>query len=170
MHKSLTLKSLKALPNGLVLLAAILFSLCLPLSLAAQRHERVINSWRPTHYDVALSFNDQLTEISVARTEIAVEVLANNLTTIDLDCGEMPIDAVMLDGATARFERQPDLLQVTLQRPAKHGEKHSLLITYHGKPKDGLIFANDRDGHPAVTGDNWPNRVHHWIPCLDHPS
>src|SRR5205807_1232150 len=23
---------------------------------------------------------------------------------------------------------------------------------------------------PSATGDNWPNRVHQWIPCLDHPS
>ncbi|MDX6501016.1 MAG: aminopeptidase [Blastocatellia bacterium] len=170
MHKSLASKSLPALPKGLVLLAAILFSLCLPLCLVAQRRERVINSWRPTHYSIALSFNDQLTEISSANTEIALEVLADNLTTIDLDFGEMPIDAVTLDGAPAKFERKPDLLEVTLQRAAKHGEKHSLLITYHGRPRDGLIFANDRDGNPAVTGDNWPNRVHHWIPCLDHPS
>src|SRR5258706_2760764 len=170
MHKSLASKSLRTLPNGLVLVAAILISLCLPLSLAAQRRERVINSWRPTHYNVALSFNDQLTEISSARTEIALEVLADNLSRIDLDFGEMPIDAVTLDGAPARFERKPDLIEIVLQRPGKHGEKHSLLITYHGKPKDGLIFANDRDGNPAVTGDNWPNRVHHWIPCFDHPS
>lgn len=170
MYNSLTSKSLKALPNGLVLLAAILFSCCLPLTLAAQRRERVINSWRPMHYDVVLSFNDQLTEISSARTEIALEVLANNLAKIDLDFGEMPIDAVTLDGAPARFERQPDLLEITLKQPANRGEKHSLLITYHGKPKDGLIFASDRDGHPSITGDNWPNRVHHWIPCLDHPS
>jgi aminopeptidase N len=170
MHRSLTSKSFPALPNGLVLLAALLVVVGLPFSLAAQRRERVIDSWRPTHYDVALSFNDQLTEIAAARTEIALEVLADNLNRIDLDFGEMPIDAVTLDGASARFERKPDLLAVTLQQPAKRGERLSLTITYHGRPKDGLIFANDRDGNPAVTGDNWPNRVHHWIPCLDHPS
>ena len=33
-----------------------------------------------------------------------------------------------------------------------------------------MIFAKDRDGNPSATGDNWPNRVHQWIPCLDHPS
>src|SRR5882672_215642 len=144
MHKSLASKSLRTMPNGLVLLAAILFSLCLPLSLAAQRRERVINSWRPTHYDVALSFNDQLTEISAARTEIALEVLADNLTRIDLDFGEMPIDAVTLDGAPAKFERKPDLLEIMLQRPAKSGDRIGVTITYHGRPQDGLIFANDR--------------------------
>jgi aminopeptidase N len=33
-----------------------------------------------------------------------------------------------------------------------------------------LIFAKDRDGNPSATGDNWPDRVHYWIPTLDHPS
>ncbi len=170
MHKSIILKSLKALPGGLFLIASILFIVCLPLSLAAQRRERVINSWRPTHYDVALAFNDQLTAISSARTEITLEVLADNLTRINLDFGEMPIDAVTLGGSPVRFERKPDLLEVILQHAAKRGDNISLSITYHGQPKDGLIFANDRDGNPSATGDNWPNRVHHWIPCLDHPS
>jgi len=59
---------------------------------------------------------------------------------------------------------------VLLPRAATRGDKLSLTITYHGQPKDGLIFANDRDGKASATGDNWPNRVHHWIPCLDHPS
>jgi len=119
---------------------------------------------------VALTFNDQLTEISGARTEITLEVLATNLTKVDLDFGEMPIDSVMVAGSLARFERKPNTLDVFLQRAAKRGDKLTLTITYHGRPKDGLIFANDRDGKPSATGDNWPNRVHHWIPCLDHPS
>jgi aminopeptidase N len=169
MHKSIKLKSLRPQPGGLFLLAVI-FVFCLPLSIAAQRRERVINSWRPIHYDVALSFNDQLTEISSARTEISLEVLGTNLTKIDLDFGEMPIDAVTVEGSPARFERKPGLLEVMLQRAAKRSEKLDLIITYHGRPKDGLILAKDRDGNPAATGDNWPNRVHQWIPCLDHPS
>ena len=28
----------------------------------------------------------------------------------------------------------------------------------------------DKSGKPSAIGDNWPNRLHHWIPCLDHPS
>jgi len=33
-----------------------------------------------------------------------------------------------------------------------------------------MVFEKDRDGNPSATGDNWPNRVHYWIPSLDHPS
>jgi aminopeptidase N len=28
----------------------------------------------------------------------------------------------------------------------------------------------DKAGKPSATGDNWPDRLHNWIPCLDHPS
>jgi len=170
MHNSTILKILQTRKSGLLRLGMVLFLLSLPANLAAQRRERVVDSWRPIHYDVALSFNDQLTEISAARTEITLDVLAANLTKINLDFGELPIDAVTVSGSPARFERQLDLLDVFLERAAKRGDKLSLIVTYHGRPKDGLTFAKDRDGNPSATGDNWPNRVHQWIPCLDHPS
>jgi aminopeptidase N len=170
MHHSILSKILRARKIRLFPLAAILFLLCLPLSLSAQRRERVVDSWRPVHYDVALTFNNRLTEISAARTEITVEVLATTLTRIDLDFGEMPVDAVLIAGSPVRFERKPDVLDVFPAGAAKRGDKLILTINYHGRPKDGLIFANDRDGKPSATGDNWPNRVHQWIPCLDHPS
>jgi aminopeptidase N len=136
----------------------------------AQRRERLIDTWKPLHYEVAIAFNDQLTELASARAEISFEVLTTNLTRIDLDFGEMPVDSVSVAGEPARFERGPDTLNVTLARAAKAGDKLSLVVTYHGRPRDGLIFASDRDGKPSATGDNWPDRVHQWIPCLDHPS
>src|SRR5258707_9645114 len=110
MHNWITLRSVRIRKNGV--LAAVFLTLCLPLGLAAQRRERVVDSWKPIHYDVALTLNDQLSEISAARTEITLEVLAVNLTKVGLDFGELPIDAVTVSGSPARFERQPDLLDV----------------------------------------------------------
>jgi aminopeptidase N len=147
---------------------AVLVLLALPT--AAQRKERVIDSWRPVHYDVNLSFNEELTEISSARTAISVEVLAQNLTTVDLDFGEMMVDSVTVAGQAAQFVRAPDRLNVTLPQATERGNKLDIVVNYHGRPKDGLIFAKDRDGKQSATGDNWPNRVHYWIPSLDHPS
>jgi aminopeptidase N len=136
----------------------------------AQRRERTVEAWKPLHYDVSLSFNQQLSEIVSARTEITLTVMKPGVTSIDLDFGDMPIDSVSVAGAPARFTRNADQLNVMMARPAKRGAKIKVTVSYHGRPKDGLIFANDRDGKPSATGDNWPNRVHHWIPCLDHPS
>jgi aminopeptidase N len=147
-----------------------LFIVLSALPLFGQRRERSVESWKPLHYDVNLSFNEQLTEISSARTEISVEILKPNVSKIDLDFGEMAIDSVLIGGAPAQFDRTNEQLNIALPRAANPGDKLSLAISYHGKPKDGLIFARDRDGKQSATGDNWPNRVHYWIPTLDHPS
>ena len=166
------LRSLKLYQVGKVgLLPLFLFLfLCLIPVADAQRRERTVDTWKPVHYDVSISFNDQLSEISSAKTEITLQVLKPNLTKIDLDFGELPIDSVLVSGQPARFERAPDLLNVILPQATKQNDQIKISVTYHGRPKDGLIFANDRDGKPSVTGDNWPNRVHQWIPCLDHPA
>src|SRR5260370_41584550 len=117
-----------------------------------------------------MSLNNQLGEISSAKTEFALQVLKPNVTKMDVDFGELPIDWVLVSGQPARFKRAPDSLNVFLPQAAKANDRVNIVVNYHGRPKDGLIFANDRDGTPSVTGDNWPNRVHQWIPCLDHPS
>ena len=163
-------KSFQSRKACLPLLALVLLWPALQLNAPAQRRERAVDTWRPLHYDVAVAFNDQLTELTTARTEITLQVITADLTRIDLDFGDMPVDAVSVSGVPARFERTPELLTVILERAAKSGDKLDITINYHGRPKDGLIFANDRDGNPSATGDNWPNRVHQWIPCLDHPS
>jgi len=140
------------------------------ISVSAQRRERIVDTWKPVHYDVTLAFDDRLSDIENARTEIEAVVLKDNVKAIDLDFGPLPIDSVSLNGSAVNYDRPPELLNVQLPRPFKKGEKLRITINYHGRPKDGLIFANDRDGKPSATGDNWPNRVHQWIPCLDHPS
>ena len=105
-----------------------------------------------------------------ARTRISVEVLSQTLNTIDLDFGDLPIDSILVSDKPSRFERTSDTLTVQLAPAAKRGDKLAVTVSYHGHPKDGLIFAKDRDGNASATGDNWPNRVHYWIPSLDHPS
>src|SRR2546423_1407475 len=150
--------------------AIVALFVCLgALSVFAQRRERLVDSWKPLHYDVDLTFNDQLTQIT-ARTDISVEVLAQGLTKVDLDFGDLPIDSVLVSGTAAKFERTSETLNVMLATAAKRGENLNVTVNYHGHPKDGLIFAKDADGKMSATGDNWPNRVHYWIPTLDHPS
>lgn len=165
-----------------IFFAALVLACCTALA-PAQRRERSVTNWRPLQYDVTLTFNDALTEISAAKTEVVLRVLRQNVTKIDFDFGDMPIDRVsvgrnvrasikndMDPGEPAPFVRRQGNLDVSLPRPAGPGDEYVVTIRYHGRPRDGLVFANDRDGRPSATGDNWPNRVHHWIPSLDHPS
>ncbi|HEY0407341.1 MAG TPA: M1 family metallopeptidase, partial [Pyrinomonadaceae bacterium] len=151
-------------------LVVLLLCLAAALTCQAERSERRVDAWRPTSYDVALVFNDQLTEITSARADISLLVLKNSVGVIDLDFGEMSVESVNVGGAAARFEQAQGKLNVTLNSMARQGQRLTVSVKYHGRPKDGLVFAPDKDGRPSATGDNWPDRVHHWIPCLDHPS
>jgi aminopeptidase N len=136
----------------------------------AQRRERMVDSWRPVHFDVDLSFDEQVSQLASVHTRITVEILAPAVDKIDFDFGEMVVDSVLLADKPTKFERTSETLNVLLPTPAKRGNKLDIIVNYHGQPKDGLIFAKDRDGNPSATGDNWPNRVHQWIPSLDHPT
>ena len=140
------------------------------LSIVGQRRERTVDGWKPVHYDVELIFNDQLTELSSAKADISVQILRAGLRKLDFDFGELPVDSVMISGKAAQFERSPGKLEVMLPQTIASNTRLQVTVTYHGRPKDGLIFAKDKDGSPSATGDNWPDRVHHWVPVLDHPS
>src|SRR6266540_1081976 len=89
-----------------VYLVAFIFLIALPSF--AQRRERIVDAWKPLHYDVDLTFNDQLTEFTSARTDISIEVLAPKLDKIDLDFGDLPIDSVVVDSKPARYDRSSE--------------------------------------------------------------
>lgn len=134
----------------------------------AARVERLIDTWQPKHYVVNITLNDQLSEISAT---VRIDALTLKPTTlIDLDFGDLTIDTVSLDTKPTPFTHRNGKLFINLPQRSQPGTVHAITVQYHGKPKDGLILTNDKDGKPSAVGDNWPNRVHHWIPTFDHPS
>jgi aminopeptidase N len=151
------------------LIAFVLIALLPPLA-DAERRERRIDGWRPLHYDVRLWFEDDLSGLRRAEARATVLVLKDSLSVVDFDFGGMPVDGVKLGEEPLRYERAPGRLNVLLPRAARAGEKLEIVVDYHGRPADGLILTKDKDGNPSATGDNWPDRVHHWIPSLDHPA
>src|ERR1043165_7507522 len=154
-----------------LLTIVLLFNLALnPRSVSyAVRVERSVDTWQPKHYLVNISLNDQLSEIDSATARIDILILKPT-SLIDLDFGELTGDSVTLDSKPVSFTHKGGQLQVTPAERLKAGQRIQLQVQYHGKPKDGLILTADKDGKPSAIGDNWPNRVHHWIPTLDHPS
>jgi aminopeptidase N len=148
----------------------LIFLCCtLASSAIAARRERLINSWKPVNYDITLSFNDQLTEITNAGVAITVQAI-KDVSLIDFDFGDLAVDSVTVDGVATPFSRATGLLNVKLATPLPHETRALVIISYHGTPRDGLVLSKDSAGKPSAIGDNWPDRVHHWIPCFDHPS
>ena len=150
------------------LFVAVLIFTCVP-SVFGARIERMVDTWKPVHYQVNIKLDSQLTQIESATTCVDI-VAIKRLSMIDLDFGDLTIDTVSVDDRTVPFTHKSERIVINLAGPVNAGTKISVAITYHGKPKDGLILGPDKDGKAAAVGDNWPNRVHHWIPSLDHPS
>src|SRR6185503_737399 len=159
-HSRITSRSLLLLLALVVLTSSVAF---------AARVERLIDTWQPKHYVVSLTLNDQLSEIVTANARIDVLVLKKT-SLIDLDFGDLKTNSVTVDSKPASFTHMNGKLEITLAEAADPGTKLVVEVAYQGKPKDGLIMKVDKDDKPSAVGDNWPDRVHHWIPSLDHPS
>lgn len=154
-------------PHRLLLSLALIF-LTAWITFAA-RVERLIDSWEPKHYVVKLTLDEQLSELVTASVRIDVYI-RKRTSLIDLDFGDLKTNSVTVDGKPASFTHQNGKLEIKLAEPANPRTSLSVGVSYQGRPKDGLIMSADKDGKPSAVGDNWPNRVHHWIPTLDHPS
>ncbi len=57
-------------------------------------------------------------------------------------------------------------LDITVQKDQQAG----IWIEYNGIPRDGLIISKNMHGDRTFFADNWPNRAHQWIPCVDDPA
>lgn len=135
----------------------------------AARVENLIDTWRPTHYLVNITLNDRLSEITSASARIYLTIVKPT-RDLYIDFGDLTVDRATLNGLSYGEFRTNGRLYFALPQAAGPGDQYTIEVFYHGKPKDGLILTNDKDGKPAAIGDNWPDRVHHWIPVLDHPS
>ncbi len=70
----------------------------------------------------------------------------------------------------SRFTHQQNKLTIEALQPFNAGDTLQLLIQYKGIPEDGLIISKNSYGKRTFFADNWPNRAHHWIPCVDEPG
>lgn len=125
------------------------------------------------HYNFALQLNDADNSIKGDAT-IAVKFLKNvNAFKLDLvkkksDGKGMLVTQVKENGKPIKFTQSDEA--VTLSAAAKINTIHNYTITYSGVPADGLIISTNKFGNRTFFGDNWPNRAHNWLPCVDDPA
>lgn len=82
----------------------------------------------------------------------------------------MMVASVTLNGMPVPFEHKNDRLKVTVPTLAQANTQLTFEILYSGTPQDGLVIGKNKYGDRGFFGDNWPNRGHHWLPVIDHPS
>ncbi len=61
----------------------------------------------------------------------------------------------------------PRKLLIKLTKPVITGDSVVFVIDFKGIPFDGLIIGKNKFGQRTFFSDNWPDRAHYWIPCVD---
>jgi aminopeptidase N len=138
----------------------------------AQDHYGRLAAIDVRHYRFALDLSDTTGRIS-GEAQIDLNV-APDVSEILLDLyadqgGKgMKVSQVLVNGKIASFNHQGHRLRIAITPDDQ--EKYRLLIRYAGVPADGLIISKAPGYGLTYFGDNWPNRAHHYLPCVDHPS
>lgn len=152
-----------------------LFLAVLPvLSAACQDHQQRYDAIDVLSYRFEIDLNDSSDVIrGVADIEIEfrkdVKEFYLDLTKQIKGKAGMEVIRITEDGRDINYQHQDD--RITLNIPkAQQDSKRMYRIIYSGIPDDGLIISRNKFGDRTFFGDNWPNRGHHWLPLVDHPS
>lgn len=149
----------------------------LPLSLYAQRTFDVLN------YRFAINLSDSSNRIYGKadiefRTQQPLQQMEIDLAKYDKNGKGMQVSQV---GRYAHRQEtlaprlnfewiSNDRLRIDLDKPLAKDQETRIWIEYHGIPRDGLIISKNQHGERTFFADNWPNRAHQWIPCVDDPA
>ncbi len=157
------------------LLLFCLAALLWPDEMHAQRHYERLAQLDVQHYAFSLTLNDTSEEIrGIALVKIqfrqAVSAFYLDLKNKQRTGIGMAVSAVLLDNNPLKWQHQNDRLTIQLPQLARLDTTYTFRIDYQGIPADGLIIDQNKFGHRTFFGDNWPNRAHHWLPTVDHPS
>lgn len=157
-------------------LSLYIYILCLPHFLWSQGQIPRLNQLDIQHYRFALNLSDETDEIR-GEAQIRIKFLqALSSFHLDLvahqetDNKGMRVSSIKDGDAELSFRHEGEQLHIELSNPSRAGEERLLTIQYRGIPADGLIIGTNKYEHRTFFGDNWPNRAHHWLPTVDHPS
>ena len=117
------------------------------------------------HYDFLVALPDSGSVIQ-ARAWIVFR-RSPGADTIDLQLVDMSVDSVGHSQRSIAFTYDGRKIRVPLARGAR---TDTIVVSYHGVPRDGLIIGTNARGRRAIFADNWPERARYWLPTVDHPS
>jgi len=118
--------------------------------------------------------NDSISGVSIIRFIVKEKkpTIEFDLTNVKKDGKGMLAEVIGYTDKIAigneSFRQESDKLII----PSKFnkGDTATVIINYKGIPADGLIISKNQFGKRTFFADNWPNRAHNWIPCIDDPA
>lgn len=151
----------------IVVLSSVLTAHCL----SAQRNTDILK------YDFTIQLsenNDTIKGLAFIKF-----LVTENTSTLRFDLSSLTAEGKGMTVATTdlAIRKQPvpstfvhDKDQLIITAPVKKGDSATAIIVYKGVPADGLIISKNKYGQRTFFADNWPNRAHNWIPCVDDPA
>jgi len=115
------------------------------------------------HYDAQVE-PDFAKKNVAGRVLIKLKAAIDDLATVELDCGDLTIDAVRENSQEQKFVRTDRRLVVSLTRPAKINETRELEVHYHGTPARGIRFFPEQEQVYTVFSTS------EWLVCVDAPD
>lgn len=155
---------------ALVLILASVFS---PTSLHGKDPYPINKNVNVLHYKFSIELNDT-TDVISGKSELTI-LLLNDIKNFELDLTSkksdgtgMVVSYVGPENLIQSYSQKNDRILIQLKQTAP--APVTLIVEYKGKPNDGLIIGKSKFGDRTFFGDNWPDRGHHWLACIDHPS
>jgi aminopeptidase N len=125
------------------------------------------------HYSFYLELNDE--NDMIKGDAVIIIAFLQDTKNIDLELVKrnssgkgMVVNNVRENNNVVLFDHNEERLRISTS--VKAGDTIEYTVSYRGIPADGLIIAKNKYGHRTFFGDNWPNRAHHWLPCIDNPA
>jgi aminopeptidase N len=156
-----------------VVLATLSLTLTAPRSLAdAYPRQPGVDA---VHYVYRVTLGDDNDEIS---GEVTAELrfTRDGVAEVALDLASaakgkgMTVKSVAADGKDIKHTHEKDRLRLTLDPPAKVGERRKFTVKYSGVPAGGLWIGLNKYKERAFFSHNWPDKARQWLPVIDHPS
>ncbi len=126
-------------------------------------------------YDFELTLSDTTDEIK-GKATIQLQLLKAaasvrlDLVAVGASKKGMKVKEVLSAGKSLEFRHSGESLEILWPENQPASTEFKLEIVYAGVPADGLIISKNEEDGRSFFGDNWPNRAHHWLPTVDHPT
>ncbi len=130
-------------------------------------------SYHVVHYRLEVSF-DESKRMVIGKVTTTLVPFLPDLETVEFDAEEMQVKRVTMGKRDLKFDVQPKMLAIHLDREYSFKDTITVAIEYSCTPRRGLYFVQPDSGYPNKPWQIWTQGEdmdnHFWLPCYDFPN